>query len=345
MYRYWYLHLGKMDRAFQRTHRFLILIVSLIAGIYIGASFCNSAYEHTGGSVVRQSASVASTPAALRESGRAMVDLSLQNGTHCAYPPLKSGNHRLAVIVPFRDGCTKDSQGGGRQKNLEEFVPYMTEFLGQQHLDFEIFVVEQVQKGAFNKGFLFNTGFLLAERDFDYVALHDVDQVPEVAENSYAYPEGNVPWHLCVATSRKKYQQAYAGMVGGVLLMKREHYQAINGFSNTYWSWGQEDDDMFNRIRGILGGIKRPTAAVGRYRSLDHPRVQGLTETSRFRKQRGELMSMITASQGGRGPTEALVMKNGFRQVKYEVVSTRCAPQYTHVVVDFLNPDEPMEPC
>eukprot|EP00048_Salpingoeca_helianthica_P017734 m.238791 g.238791 ORF g.238791 m.238791 type:complete len:335 (+) comp22030_c0_seq1:68-1072(+) len=333
-----------MERAFQRTHRFIILIVSLIVGIYIGASFCNSGYERVG----TQQQLQPNPPAAV--GGGVFDEEALQrksglNESDCVQKPLESGKHRLAVIVPYRDGCTAESQGGGRAKNLEEFVPYMIQFLKKQHIDFEIFVVEQVHKGLFNKGFLFNAGFLLAEKNFDYVALHDVDQLPEVDENSYGYPEGNVPWHLCVATSGNQYKPASNNMVGGVLLMKREHFQAINGFSNSYWSWGQEDDDVFNRIRGILGGVKRPSAALGRYRSLDHPRVEGLQDSPRVRKQRAELLALITASTQGRTPTEALVMKNGYRQVKHTIVRADCEPHYTHVVVDFLNPDQPMEKC
>lgn len=264
----------------------------------------------------------------------------------CPGSSLVKGNHRMVVIVPFRDGCAAGSQGGGRLKNLAEFVPALNAFLRKQSTDFRIIVVDQINKGLFNKGFLFNAGYLIANstQSFDYVSLHDVDLVPENDANKYSFPLG-VPAHLCVTNSRTDYTPAYEGMVGGVLLMRMEQYSAINGFANTYWTWGQEDDDMYNRIRGIFGSVTRPSPAVGRYRALDHDRVMGLDEKPRFKTQRKELYDAIAAANGGAGPTTLHVMKNGFRQINYKIVRAGCREDYDHYVVDYLNADQPMDPC
>lgn len=323
-----------------KTHRIIIFITALILGIYIGANYCQSSPAVVGAKAVVNSNQlpVVVQPNPSLDGGAALGHSS------CSYSKIAPGKHRLAVIVPFRDGCAKDSQGGGRLANLHEFVPYMINFLSEQNIDFEIFIVEQVKKGLFNKGFLFNTGFLLAKDNFDYVALHDVDQVPENPKLLYTYPSGNTPWHMCVSNSRTNYEPAYEGMVGGVLLMTSAQYDAVNGFSNTYWSWGQEDDDMYNRIRGVHGQVQRPSADVGRFRALDHERVMGLDETPRFRTQREELKAIIAASTS-RKATEAIVMKNGFRQVKYAIESSNCTEHYSHYVVDYLNPNAPMQEC
>ncbi len=37
---------------------------------------------------------------------------------------------------------------------------------------------------------------------------------------------------------------AYEELVGGVLSMRTEHFLRVNGYSNLYWGWGAEDDDM-----------------------------------------------------------------------------------------------------
>lgn len=40
----------------------------------------------------------------------------------------------------------------------------------------------------------------------------------------------------------------YHKLAGGVLSMNVEHYIKINGYSNMYWGWGGEDDDMAIRL-------------------------------------------------------------------------------------------------
>ena len=36
----------------------------------------------------------------------------------------------------------------------------------------------------------------------------------------------------------------YEYLVGGVFVLRTEHFQQLNGYSNSYWGWGAEDDDM-----------------------------------------------------------------------------------------------------
>ena len=45
---------------------------------------------------------------------------------------------------------------------------------------------------------------------------------------------------------------AYEELVGGVLNMRTEHFQRVNGYSNLYWGWGAEDDDMAYRFSILL---------------------------------------------------------------------------------------------
>ena len=39
----------------------------------------------------------------------------------------------------------------------------------------------------------------------------------------------------------------YRKYVGGVLAMTKAHFMAVNGYSNLYFGWGGEDDDMSRR--------------------------------------------------------------------------------------------------
>ena len=37
-----------------------------------------------------------------------------------------------------------------------------------------------------------------------------------------------------------------------VTAYKEEQFKRINGFSNEYWGWGGEDDDLYHRMRKVF---------------------------------------------------------------------------------------------
>jgi hypothetical protein len=36
---------------------------------------------------------------------------------------------------------------------------------------------------------------------------------------------------------------------GGCVLFTKEQFEKVNGYSNGYWNWGMEDDDLFWRVK------------------------------------------------------------------------------------------------
>ena len=47
-----------------------------------------------------------------------------------------------------------------------------------------------------------------------------------------------------LAFSVLSFRLRYSGYFGGVTALSREQFFKVNGFSNNYWGWGGEDDDL-----------------------------------------------------------------------------------------------------
>lgn len=152
---------------------------------------------------------------------------------------------KLAILVPFRD----------RFDELLQFAPHMQSFLNQQNIPHHIFVLNQVDRLRFNRASLINVGFLYTKLNYDYIAMHDVDLLPLNNNLRYDYPKDG-PFHVAAPDIHPKYH--YKTFVGGILLVKREHFAQMNGMSNKYWGWGLEDDEFYVRIKDAKLVVSRP---------------------------------------------------------------------------------------
>ncbi|XP_065093848.1 beta-1,4-galactosyltransferase 7-like [Ochlerotatus camptorhynchus] len=175
------------------------------------------------------------------------VDRDVQHEKfHSSFKELHpSDKQKLAILVPFRD----------RFDELLRFAPHMSAFLNRQLVPFHIFVLNQNDRYRFNRASLINAGFLLVKDHYEYIAMHDVDLLPLNNNLKYEYPaEG--PLHISGPEFHPKYH--YATFIGGILLLKVEHYQMLNGMSNRYWGWGLEDDEFYVRIKEAGLEVFRP---------------------------------------------------------------------------------------
>ncbi len=169
------------------------------------------------------------------------------------YENISMENKRLAIIVPYRD----------RAAHLAVFLPHMINYL--KDIDYKIFVIEQDNNHFFNKATLLNIGFDLTKDNFDYFCFHDIDFVP--IDGDYSYHKGVV--HLVGQPEQHNWKMPSEQWMGGVFMYDKETFLKQNGFSNNYWGWGKEDDEVWYRCQ--LMGVKverRP----GRYSSLEHER-------------------------------------------------------------------------
>uniref|UniRef100_A0AC35G8S0 Galactosyltransferase C-terminal domain-containing protein n=1 Tax=Panagrolaimus sp. PS1159 TaxID=55785 RepID=A0AC35G8S0_9BILA len=71
------------------------------------------------------------------------------------------------------------------------------------------------------------------------------------------------------------YSVPYEEYFGGVSAMLRSQFEKLNGFSNEFWGWGGEDDEIFLRIKAHKQKYYRLATEIGRYKMPRHVRDNG----------------------------------------------------------------------
>lgn len=200
---------------------------------------------------------------------------SLHNSLPASHSSAQANKHKLAVIVPFRD----------RFDELSRFVPHISRFLDRQGINYVIYIINQADEYRFNRASLINVGFLLSRNECDYIVMHDVDLLPLNKDLSYRFPSeksgklvslfntnlnnanqtmqyntGGPIVHLASPEYHPKYH--YRTFVGGILLVKRDDFELLNGLSNRYWGWGLEDDEFYARIKDAKLPVSFPNCQL-----------------------------------------------------------------------------------
>ena len=221
----------------------------------------------------------------------------------------------VAILIPFR----------GREEHLPVLLRQLHPLLKRQQLHYRIFVVEQDDKDAFNKGKLINAGFLEIQRIFPYscFVFQDVDLVPEDDRVDYSCKYS--PMHMAVAVSTLNYHLFSEKMFGGVVSFAADDYEKVNGFSNLFWVWGGEDDNLYERA--LLHGKKphRENITIARYTMLKHVS----REKTRSKKEYEEMKkSMRMAIRHAK--------EDGLNSISYHVTKIKREKLYTIIKIDLM---------
>lgn len=147
-------------------------------------------------------------------------------------------SHKLGICIPYRN----------RKGHLDKLIPHLSKHLDTQGIEHTFYVGHQIDDKLFNRGSMKNIAAKYAFDDgCDYIAWHDVDMLAEEGAD-YSYPT-NTPIHIATQLSKYAYSMGYEQYFGGVVLFNKEQVEKTNGYSNDYWDWGQEDDDLFWRCK------------------------------------------------------------------------------------------------
>lgn len=220
---------------------------------------------------------------------------------------------RVAIIIPYRQ----------REKELRALLYHLHPILRRQQLEYGIYVIEQAGDTYFNRAMLFNIGFVeanLREKiHWQCFVFHDVDLLPEDDRNLYACPQQ--PRHMSVAVDKFKYKLPYKDLFGGVSALNKDHFQLVNGFSNRFWGWGGEDDDMRSRIGHHKLKVERYSPTIARYKMIKHKQLKANPKRHTILKE-------------GR----FYYAKDGLNDLKYKVLNQTTTLLYTKITVEVYQP-------
>lgn len=215
---------------------------------------------------------------------------------------------KLSIIVPYRD----------RESHLSQFIPHMENCPFLEGIDYEILIVEQDDK-PFNRGKLLNIGAIESPGS-SYYCFHDVDMLPILSDYSYV----DIPTHLAAEAEQFEFKLPYAGYFGGVTLFDKHSFIKANGYSNEYWGWGAEDDDVLYRC--VIKGMK-PARKNGRYRSLSHSREIKEDLYSENLRKYFEFKNSPNTEK-----IEEKIEKDGLTTLQYEVIEEKNLSSKTRLI-------------
>jgi hypothetical protein len=176
---------------------------------------------------------------------------------------------KYSIIIPYRD----------REAHLSLLLPRLHEAFADK--DYEIIVSEQNNDDNFQIACVENVGAKLATGDV--FVFHQVDYYP-TDDVSYDFTgPALLPARTGIfltddlrlrdlvdipAGYRQWSKEIDPAFYGGVILMSREQFDTINGFNPLYRGWGNEDEDIRERLKYYNIPVVRNE--VGTYYVLNH---------------------------------------------------------------------------
>ncbi|CAH1789492.1 unnamed protein product [Owenia fusiformis] len=231
-------------------------------------------------------------------------------------PPNCQSWQKVAIVIPYRD----------RLGHLKILLRRLHPMLRKQQIAYRIFVVEQAGTDQFNRGRLMNIGYAEAmkEDNFDCFIFHDVDLIPEDDRNVYLCDDQ--ARHLSSAIDEMRYHIMYYNYAGGVIALNRQNVLKVNGYSNDYWGWGNEDDDFSARTLAAGLMLTRPPEHIGRFKMVRHLKAD--------RSNHGNSYFFTWRS---RWKNDGI---NAIKELNYKVVEKTDLPVFTNISVDIGHPPD-----
>lgn len=248
-----------------------------------------------------------------------MLQIGVKDGCHTPVDCVPV--EKVAIIIPFKD----------REDHLVKWLFHMHQLLVRQRREYCVIVAEPIGSGHFNKGSTMNAAVKESiNQGFDCVILHDVDMMLENGHNIYQCQDQ--PTQLCPFIDKFNYKDHYGTEFGGVTMLKPDQYIKANGYSNLYWGWGKEDDDMAFRIKQSGQVASKPVNyEAGRYSMIPHQHPWAF----RNNKNTDKDSDLRFLSLGNIGNNRYRYTYEGYNSLQYKIVQTETESAFKKIYVDF----------
>lgn len=163
---------------------------------------------------------------------------------------------KVAIIIPHRN----------RLEHLSKFIEHFNQFKMKSNHQLDIYVINQQNDYKFNRGLLLNIGYYLSKQQkYDRYIFHDVDSYPDQTLFDLYFKYIHYIIHFA---NPKYYKYNFSTFFGAIEAFTSSQFEQINGFPNTFFGWGGEDDVVYNRI--VANHLIFYRTDKGRYTLEDH---------------------------------------------------------------------------
>jgi len=222
-------------------------------------------------------------------------------------------NKHVAIIIPFRDPTSTQD----RTKHLKWLLLYTIPALIRQNIHFRFYVINQGKANQVKinkyqkKNFLSSekaaiSGLLIVENSSILVfkKLQMTASTASFSTTSILFSKTTViciyarvilATMLLISTNGitnlftttflvelvKFESWSDLFFVNTVVSFTKETFLKLNGYSNQYWGWGGEDDDLHVRLREVGYTIIRPYDETSKYKMISHGSDKGNEQNPR----------------------------------------------------------------
>jgi len=141
---------------------------------------------------------------------------------------------KLLIVCPYRS----------REKDYVSFLENVPKYFDGQGITYDILMAELAQGGDWNCGLTNNSVYDLKNlSDYEFIYISHVD----------IYPVDEYPIKIEFTFPKENECFFHYGDYGSCLISV-DNFIKVNGYDNEFWGWGAEDNEFYQRLRGL--GIK-----------------------------------------------------------------------------------------